>query len=74
MIVALRDWCRRRSTGRSTACAFTLVEILAVVIILGIMAAVVVPRVLATTSSAKRSACNQNKNAINKSVEHMVFR
>ena len=53
--------------------AFTLVEILAVVVILGILAAVVVPRVLASSQTAKTNACYHNKAAINTAVEKWYF-
>ncbi len=52
---------------------FTLVEILAVVVILGILAAVVVPRVLASSATAKTNSCYQNKAVINTSVEKWYF-
>ena len=53
--------------------AFTLIEILAVVVILGILAAVVVPRVLASSATAKVNACYQNKATINTAVERWYF-
>jgi general secretion pathway protein G len=53
--------------------AFTLVEILAVVVVLGILAAVVVPRVLVSSAEAKKNACYQNKAAINTAVEKWYF-
>ena len=53
--------------------AFTLVEILAVVVILGILAAIVVPRVLVSSSSTKITACYKNKRDINASVERWYF-
>lgn len=52
---------------------FTLIEILAVVVILGILAAVVVPRVLASSATAKTNSCYQNKAVINTSVEKWYF-
>ena len=52
---------------------FTLVEILAVVVILGILAAVVVPRVLVSSATAKTNACLQNKAVINTAVERWYF-
>lgn len=53
--------------------AFTLVEILAVVVILGILAAVIVPRVIASSATAKTNACLQNKAVINTAVEKWYF-
>ena len=52
---------------------FTLIEILAVVVILGILAGVVVPRVLASSATAKTNACYQNKAVINTAVEKFYF-
>lgn len=53
--------------------AFTLVEILAVVVILGILAVVIVPRVLASSQTAKINTCYQNKASINTAVERWYF-
>ncbi len=58
---------------RGKKVAFTLVEILAVVVILGILAAVVVPRVLATSSTAKINSCYHNKVVINAAAEQWHF-
>ncbi len=60
----------RRFRNRS---GFTLIEILAVVVILGILAAVVVPRVLASSATAKINSCYQNKASVNTSVERWYF-
>lgn len=60
----------RRFRKRS---GFTLIEILAVVVILGILAVVVVPRVLASSATAKVNACYQNKAAINTAIEKWYF-
>jgi len=53
--------------------AFTLVEILAVVVILGILAVIVVPRVLVSSTQTKTNACLQNKASINTAVEKWYF-
>lgn len=53
--------------------AFTLVEILAAVVILGILAAIVIPRVFVSSSSAKITACYKNKRDINAAVERWYF-
>jgi prepilin-type N-terminal cleavage/methylation domain-containing protein len=49
--------------------AFTLLELLAVVTILGIIAVIVVPRVTSTSATAKQKAHMHNKAVINASVE-----
>ena len=61
-----------RRTGRRKS-GFTLIEILAVVVILGILAAVVVPRVLASSATAKANSCYQNKAVINTAIEKWYF-
>lgn len=48
---------------------FTLLELLAVVTILGIIAVIVVPRVTATSATAKQKAHLHNKAVINAAVE-----
>ncbi len=58
---------------RRRKAAFTLVEILAVVVVLGILAAVVVPRVLVSSATAKTNSCLQNKASINTAVERWYF-
>ncbi len=59
--------------NRRSRSGFTLIEILAVVVILGILAGVVVPRVLASSATAKINACYQNKAVINTAVEKWYF-
>ena len=48
---------------------FTLLELLIVVVILGVLAAVVIPRVTANATEAKRVTCSQNVALINGMVE-----
>lgn len=48
---------------------FTLVEVLLVVVIVGILAAVVIPRITYTRSDAQKAACDANVSALNSQIE-----
>jgi len=48
---------------------FSLMELLAVVTILGIIAAIIVPRVTSSSDTAKNSVNNHNKATVNAAVE-----
>jgi len=48
---------------------FTLVELLIVVLILAALAAIAVPRMVASAETAKRGACNTNVDVINSQIE-----
>jgi prepilin-type N-terminal cleavage/methylation domain-containing protein len=52
---------------------FSLLELLAVVIILGVIAAIVIPRISYSSVTAKQNACFQNKAEINSAVERYYF-
>ena len=52
-----------------TQAAFSLLELLAVVAILGIIAALIVPRVTSGTDTAKVKTCVHNRTEINITVE-----
>jgi len=55
---------RRRESSRSAQAAFTLIEVLVVVAILGILAAIVVPRIMDRPVEAKRVAAKADIGAI----------
>lgn len=48
---------------------FTLVEVLLVIVIIGILAAIVLPRVLYSKKAAQTEACNANVAALNSQLE-----
>ncbi len=52
---------------------FSLLELLAVVTILGIISVVVIPRVANSADTAKKSAHKQNVSEINSAVERWYF-
>src|SRR3954467_9409320 len=58
---------------RSTRSAFSLMELLAVVVILGIIAALIVPRVTSGTDAAKDKTCEHNRAEINITVEQFYL-
>lgn len=58
---------------RSRRSGFSLLELLAVVVILGIIAAIVIPRISASATTARQNACFQNKAEINSAVERYYF-
>ncbi len=49
--------------------AFSLMELIAVVTILGVIAALVLPRVITNLDDAKEKTCNHNRTEINITVE-----
>lgn len=59
--------------GRSARQAFSLLELLAVVTIIGIIATIVVPRLSMHTFSAKQKACLQYRGDVNSAIERYMF-
>ena len=54
--------------------AFTLIEILIVVILLGILAAIVIPQFSEATTEAETNTCDTNKQAISAQAELYKFK
>jgi len=53
--------------------AFTLIEILFVIAVIGILAAIVIPRLMTSETAAKESACKANVANINTQIERWYF-
>jgi general secretion pathway protein G len=62
-----------QSKCSSSRRGFSLLELLAVVTILGIIAVVVIPRISVSSITAKANVNNQNKSEINSAVERFYF-
>lgn len=58
-----------KSTNAKSRAGFSLMELLAVVTILGIIAAIIVPRVAISSDTAKAKVNSHNKATINAAVE-----
>ena len=58
-----------KSTNTQSRAGFSLMELLAVVTILGIIAAIIVPRVAISSDTAKAKVNSHNKATINAAVE-----
>src|SRR5262245_30707248 len=57
----------------SLARGFTLLEMLAVVTIIGILAVIIVPRIGGHTTKAKENMCHQYKGDINSALDRYYF-
>jgi prepilin-type N-terminal cleavage/methylation domain-containing protein len=64
---------RSRFLRRRKFFGFSLLELLAVVTILGIIAVVVIPRITVSAGTAKANAHSQNISEINSAVERWYF-
>jgi len=62
-----------RTSHRKRREGFTLLELLIVVMILGIVAAIVIPRFVVSADEAKKNACAQNVANVNTQTERWYF-
>ena len=58
---------------KTSRVGFSLLELLAVVTILGIIAVIVIPRINSSSTTAKQNSCYQNRAEINSAVERYYF-
>lgn len=59
-----------KSSIRSAQRAFTLIELMVVILILGILAALIVPKVINRASDAKYAACQSDESAIKSALDN----
>ena len=64
---------RKRNARKGRRTGFSLLELLAVVTILGIIAVVVIPRISVSSDTAKKNANKQNIAEINGAIERWYF-
>ena len=62
-----------RGRGNALRAAFTLLELLIVVVILGVLAAIVIPRFVVSADDARKNGCKQNIAIINQAAERWYF-
>lgn len=62
-------WGRHHSRFRGKAAAFTLIEIMVVVVILGILAATIIPQFIGTTADAKIGAAKSTIAELESAIE-----
>ena len=58
---------------KKASAGFTLLEVMLVVILISILAAIVIPRFVVSTKRAKVQSCEMNRSIINKQVEAYFF-
>lgn len=59
--------------GKNLFKGFTLIEILFVIVVIAILAAIVVPRLTTSQATAKQAACDANVANINTQIEKYYF-
>ena len=64
---------RKNNTRKRRSLGFSLLELLAVVTILGIIAVVVIPRIAVSSATAKANAQSQSVSEINGALERYYF-
>jgi prepilin-type N-terminal cleavage/methylation domain-containing protein len=68
-----RPWIVFMERPNTTRTAFSLMELLAVVVILGVIAAIILPRVVGGNDTAKEKVCSHNRAEINITVEQFYL-
>ncbi len=64
---------RKNNTRKRRSLGFSLLELLAVVTILGIIAVVVIPRIAVSAGTARANAASQTQSEVNSALERYFF-
>ncbi|WP_418792323.1 competence type IV pilus major pilin ComGC [Phosphitispora sp. TUW77] len=66
-------WINRKLKGTRDESGFTLIELLVVIVILGILAAILIPKIATSSDEAKKSTCETNMNMIESAAQRYYF-
>ena len=65
--------CRQSIRWRSESCGFSLLELLAVITLIGILVTIGITRIAESADAAKVKSCNHNRTQINAALERYAI-